>query len=104
MFYYGLQRSEADGVLIAEFAQRKKLVKQSCENHGAYTTKEKVQAKQDANQKSGSTYGVESDVELWNLLKKLVGILFKSGSIYSVSRQVINKMRFNFNQIAYFQR
>lgn len=64
------QKTEGDSVLITEFGRRKKIIKDTCERMGAYTTKDKLLARMKLKPGPNLTQGVEKDDELWPLLKK----------------------------------
>lgn len=63
-------KSENDSILMAELGQRRKRVKDTCEKYGAYTTREKVGAKLKLNPAAPLDQGVETDEQLWSLIKK----------------------------------
>lgn len=63
-------KSSNDSVLLAEFGTRRKRVKDTCEKYGAYTTREKVLAKLKLTAQSDLDPGVETDEQLWGLIKK----------------------------------
>lgn len=63
-------KSNEDSVLITEFGRRKKVIKDTCEKFGVYTTKDKLLAKLKLKPGPELTEGVEKDDELWSLLKK----------------------------------
>jgi len=63
-------KSTNDSVLLAEFGQRRKRVKDTCEKYGAYTTREKVLAKLKLTSQTEFDPGVETDEQLWSLIKK----------------------------------
>jgi len=63
-------KSTNDSVLLAELGRRRKRVKDTCEKYGAYTTREKVLAKLKLTAQSDFDPGVETDEQLWSLIKK----------------------------------
>jgi len=66
-------RSEKDSILVTEFGRRRKMVSDTCEKHGAFTTKEKMKNGPSVslgNPGQPLPLEVETDQELWSLLKK----------------------------------
>jgi len=63
-------KSSDESILIAEFNRRKKVIKDTCEKYGAYTTKEKLLAKMKIKPGAPLSSGVETDDQLWSILKK----------------------------------
>jgi len=63
-------KSGNDSVLLAELGRRRKRVKDTCEKYGAYTTREKVLAKLKLSTQSDFDPGVETDEQIWSLIKK----------------------------------
>jgi len=57
-------------VLMAEFTRRKKVIKDSCEKFGAFTSREKVLARMKVKPGPPLSAGVETDDQIWPLLKK----------------------------------
>lgn len=67
--------SANDSLLLTEYNRRRKLVKSTCEQYGAYTSREKLRAKLllggESDQNQGQRLpGVETDEQLWSLLKR----------------------------------
>jgi len=65
-----IPKTPDESILIAEFNRRKKLIKDTCEKFGAYTTKEKLLAKMKIKPGPELFSGVETDDQLWSNLKK----------------------------------
>merc|ERR1719150_3577693 len=65
-----IPKSPDESVLIAEFNRRKKVIKDTCEKYGAYTTKEKLLAKMKLKPGAPLSSGVETNDQLWSILKK----------------------------------
>merc|ERR1719244_906975 len=63
-------KSPDESVLVAEFNRRKKVIKDTCEKYGAFTTREKLLAKLKLKPGPELSQGVETDDQLWALLKK----------------------------------
>ena len=60
-------------MLVTEYNRRRKLVKSTCEQYGAYTSREKLRAKLllgGENDLGQRLPGVETDEQLWSLLKR----------------------------------
>lgn len=64
--------SANDSVILTEYNRRRKLIKSTCEQFGAYTSREKLRAKLLIGGDQGRSMmpGVETDDELWALLKR----------------------------------
>lgn len=67
--------SANDSLLLTEYNRRRKLVKSTCEQYGAYTSREKLRAKLLLGGENGQDQGqrlpgVETDEQLWSLLKR----------------------------------
>merc|ERR1711892_626085 len=65
-----IPKSPAESILITEFNRRKKLIKDTCEKFGAYTTREKLLAKMKLKPGPELFSGVETDDQLWSILKR----------------------------------
>merc|ERR1719228_2421459 len=65
-----IPKSPDESILVAEFNRRKKVIKDTCEKYGAFTTREKLLAKMKSKPGPDLCAGVETDIELWSLLKK----------------------------------
>ena len=58
-------------MLVTEYNRRRKLVKSTCEQYGAYTSREKLRAKLLLGGENDQRLpGVETDEQLWSLLKR----------------------------------
>ena len=59
-------------MLVTEYNRRRKLVKSTCEQYGAYTSREKLRAKLLLGGESDQDRlpGVETDEHLWSLIKR----------------------------------
>merc|ERR1719228_3047128 len=65
-----IPKSPDESILVAEFNRRKKVIKDTCEKYGAFTTREKLLAKMKSKPGPDLCAGVETDDQLWSLLKK----------------------------------
>merc|ERR1739838_182102 len=65
-----IPKSPDESVLVAEFNRRKKVIKDTCEKFGAYTTREKLLAKMKLKPGPELFSGVETDDQLWSILKR----------------------------------
>merc|ERR1719369_494222 len=65
-----IPKSRDESILVAEFNRRKKMIKDTCEKYGAYTTREKLLAKLKLKPGPDLSAGVETDEQLWSLLKR----------------------------------
>merc|ERR1719206_1293622 len=65
-----IPKSPDESVIVAEFNRRKKVIKDTCEKYGAFTTREKLLAKLKLKPGPELSQGVETDVQLWSVLKR----------------------------------
>merc|ERR1712179_881520 len=65
-----IPKSPDESVLVAEFNRRKKVIKDTCEKYGAFTTREKLLAKLKLKPGPELSQGVETDDQLWTVLKR----------------------------------
>eukprot|EP00090_Calanus_glacialis_P040237 TRINITY_DN7013_c0_g1_i6.p1 TRINITY_DN7013_c0_g1~~TRINITY_DN7013_c0_g1_i6.p1 ORF type:complete len:438 (-),score=101.44 TRINITY_DN7013_c0_g1_i6:166-1479(-) len=65
-----IPKSPDESILLAEFNRRKKIIKDTCEKFGAYTTREKLLAKLKLKPGPELSPGVEKDDQLWSALKR----------------------------------
>merc|ERR1711892_1030797 len=65
-----IPKSPDESILITEFNRRKKLIKDTCEKFGAFTTREKLLAKMKLKPGPELFSGVETDDQLWSILKR----------------------------------
>merc|ERR1719233_485767 len=63
-------KSPDESILVAEFNRRKKIIKDTCEKYGAFTTREKLLAKLKLKPGPELSQGVETDDQLWSILKR----------------------------------
>jgi len=65
-----IPKSPDESILVAEFNRRKKVIKDTCEKYGAFTTREKLLAKLKLKPGPELFSGVETDDQLWGVLKR----------------------------------
>merc|ERR1719431_819109 len=65
-----IPKSPDESKIVAEFNRRKKVIKDTCEKYGAYTTREKLGAKLKLNPGPVMSPGVETDDQLWTIMKR----------------------------------
>jgi len=65
-----IPKSPDESILVAEFNRRKKVIKDTCEKYGAFTTREKLLAKLKLKPGPELSPGVETDDQLWGVLKR----------------------------------
>jgi len=65
-----IPKSPDESILVTEFNRRKKIIKDTCEKYGAYTTREKLLAKMKMKPGPELSPGVEKDDQLWSVLKR----------------------------------
>merc|ERR1719431_1066134 len=65
-----IPKSPDESKIVAEFNRRKKVIKDTCEKYGAFTTREKLLAKLKLKPGPELSQGVETDDQLWSVLKK----------------------------------
>merc|ERR1719244_125196 len=65
-----IPKSPDESKIVAEFNRRKKVIKDTCEKYGAFTTREKLLAKLKLKPGPELSQGVETEDQLWSVLKK----------------------------------